>query len=155
MHSSISNNNNTSTRDISAAMSAVDKVIADLSTQESINSSATARKYGIVPCTINRPWHGVTTTAEQADDGKRFLNKQKATQLIDYINELTGKAAPSLHQLWLPPMQHSLVEGLLDTTGPQDLSAITAQDWPLDISTPLTLIGTKLTQYGLTSSTTS
>jgi hypothetical protein len=50
-----------------------------------------------------------------------------------------------LHQLWSPPTLHSLVEGLLDTTGPQDLSAITAQDWPLDISTPLTLMNTKLT----------
>jgi transposase-like protein len=75
MHSSISNNNNTSTRDISAAMSAIDKAIADLGIQESINISATARKYGIIPCTLNRRWHGVTTTAEQADDGKRFLNK--------------------------------------------------------------------------------
>jgi hypothetical protein len=36
----------------------------------------------------------VTTTVEQADDDKRFFNKQKATQLINYINELTGKAAP-------------------------------------------------------------
>ena len=75
-------------------MSAIDKAIAYLSTQESINISATARKYGIVPCTLNRRWHRVTTTAEQADDGKRFLNKEKATQLINYINELTGKAAP-------------------------------------------------------------
>jgi len=38
----------------------------------------------------------VTTIAEQADDGKRSLNKEKATQLIDYINELTGKAAPPI-----------------------------------------------------------
>jgi hypothetical protein len=83
MHSLTSNNNNTSTHDISATMSAIDKAIADLSTQESVNISATARKYGIIPCTLNRRWHGVTTTAEQADDDKRFLNKQKATQLID------------------------------------------------------------------------
>jgi hypothetical protein len=68
--------------------------------------------------------------------------------LIESSNQIKSKVYRSL------PMLHSLVEGLLDTTGPQDLSAITAQDWPLDISTPLTLIGTKLTQYGLTSSTT-
>jgi hypothetical protein len=160
MHSSRSNNNNnTSTGDISAAISAIDKAIADLSTQESINISATARKYGIIPCTLNRCWHGVTTTAEQADDSKQMMASDSSTSRRLHSSSTIsmsslGKPLP-LHQLWSPPMQHNLVEGLLDTTGPQDLSAITAQDWPLNMSTPLTLIGNKLTQYGLTSSTTS
>jgi hypothetical protein len=91
MHSSISNNNNTSTHDISATMSAIDKAIEDLRTQESINISATARKYGIIPCTLNRRWHGVTTTAEQTDD-----ESQSVHQTDKLVCEMSAKCLREL-----------------------------------------------------------
>jgi hypothetical protein len=67
---------------------------------ESINITATAKKYGVERTRLSKRWRGVQGSRTNQYENQRLLNEQQEKELISYIDRLCKRGLPPTRQ-WL------------------------------------------------------
>jgi len=81
-------------------MAPIDEALADLESQDVLNYSATARKYGVCRSTLTRRHKGQTVSKQEfLSEVQQCLNNTQEEVLIRHINLLTDRGMPPTSQI--------------------------------------------------------
>ena len=80
-------------------MDSIDAALADLALQNTLNYTATAKKYNVVRSTLSRRHRDVTASLKSNENGPQLLSKEQTKGLINYINQLTDRDLPPINAM--------------------------------------------------------
>jgi len=81
-------------------MAPIDEALADLESQETVNYTATAKKYGVCRTTLSRRHRGKTVSRQEfLSEVQQCLNETQEHVLIRHINLLTDRGMPPTSQI--------------------------------------------------------
>ena len=80
-------------------MDSIDAALADLALQNTLNYTATVKKYNVVRSTLSRRHRDVTASLESNENDSQLLSKEQTKGLINYINQLTDRDLSSINAM--------------------------------------------------------
>ena len=82
-----------------AAIDPISATLESLKLAESIDYTATARKYGVSRSTLSKRHRGITGSRAQQTENARNLNTTQERELVRYIEALYKRGLPPIHQI--------------------------------------------------------